>query len=61
MTAKSKTIARYVDTATLEKAPAIGTALLLGFFLFYGVAFASPMEVHNAAHDGRHTFSFPCH
>jgi len=36
-------------------------AILLGAFLVYGVGFASPMAVHNAAHDARHSFTFPCH
>lgn len=36
-------------------------AILVGTFLIYGVGFASPMAVHNAAHDTRHSFTFPCH
>jgi cobalt transporter subunit CbtB len=36
-------------------------AILLGAVLVYGVGFASPMAVHNAAHDARHAFAFPCH
>ena len=36
-------------------------AILLGAVLIYGVGFASPMAVHNAAHDARHAFAFPCH
>jgi len=34
---------------------------LLGVFLIYGVGFAQPSELHNAAHDGRHSHIFPCH
>lgn len=41
-------------------APAL-VALLLGTFLLLGVGFASPDVIHNAAHDGRHAFAFPCH
>ncbi len=46
--------------------PATGTlvafaAMLLGSVLVYGVGFASPATIHNAAHDARHAFSFPCH
>ncbi len=33
----------------------------LGLFLLYGVGFAGPDLLHNAAHDGRHAFAFPCH
>ena len=36
-------------------------AILLGVVLVYGVGFASPMAIHNAAHDARHAFAFPCH
>jgi cobalt transporter subunit CbtB len=36
-------------------------AALLGLFLLYGVGFANPTTLHNAAHDTRHSFAFPCH
>jgi cobalt transporter subunit CbtB len=36
-------------------------ALLLGAFLIAGVGFAHLDVVHNAAHDARHAFAFPCH
>jgi cobalt transporter subunit CbtB len=36
-------------------------ALLLGVFMIYGVGFAQISAVHDAAHDGRNSFSFPCH
>jgi cobalt transporter subunit CbtB len=41
-------------------APAV-TAVLLGVFILFGVAFAGPQILHNAAHDSRHAFAFPCH
>ena len=34
---------------------------LLGVFLLWGVGFAQPQVLHNAAHDARHAFAFPCH
>ena len=34
---------------------------LLGVFLLIGVGFAQPDILHNAAHDARHAFAFPCH
>ncbi|MCZ6764475.1 MAG: CbtB-domain containing protein [Alphaproteobacteria bacterium] len=34
---------------------------LFGLALLYGAAFAGPIEIHNAAHDSRHSFTFPCH
>lgn len=36
-------------------------AALLGSFLVFGVALANSDTIHNAAHDGRHAFAFPCH
>ncbi len=36
-------------------------AALLGLFILYGVGFASPDVLHNAAHDTRHSLTFPCH
>ena len=40
---------------------AIGLAFALGAFLLYGVGFAQPHLLHEAAHDSRHSFAFPCH
>jgi cobalt transporter subunit CbtB len=34
---------------------------LLGTFFLFGVAFAQPNFLHNAAHDIRHGVAFPCH
>lgn len=36
-------------------------ALFLGTFILFGTGFAQPELLHNAAHDARHAFSFPCH
>ncbi len=36
-------------------------ALMLGAFLVYGAGLAHPELLHNAAHDSRHAFAFPCH
>ena len=36
-------------------------ALLFGAFLVLGTGFAQPSTIHNAAHDARHAFLFPCH
>ncbi len=33
----------------------------VGFFMILGIGFAQPAEIHNAAHDSRHSFTFPCH
>ena len=37
------------------------SAIMLGVFVLFGVAFAGPEVIHNAAHDTRHAFAFPCH
>ena len=34
---------------------------MLGLVLLYAAGFAETAELHNAAHDGRHSASFPCH
>lgn len=39
----------------------IAGASILGLVLLYGAGFASVDIAHNAAHDARHAFAFPCH
>ncbi|HEY8034429.1 MAG TPA: CbtB domain-containing protein [Methylobacter sp.] len=36
-------------------------ASMLGLMLLYTAGFAETEQLHNAAHDGRHSASFPCH
>ena len=36
-------------------------AILLGIIILYGVGFAAPDRIHNAAHDARHGINVPCH
>ena len=36
-------------------------AFVFGAALIYAAGFASAVELHNAAHDGRHSAGFPCH
>jgi cobalt transporter subunit CbtB len=36
-------------------------AVLLGAFVLIGAGFAPIAAIHNAAHDSRHSFAFPCH
>jgi len=52
--------AKAVSSAASGVIPAV-VAILFGLVLVYGVGFASPMTIHNAAHDARHAFAFPCH
>ena len=36
-------------------------AAALGLVIVFAAGFAPSEAVHNAAHDTRHTFAFPCH
>lgn len=36
-------------------------AVLLGSFLLLGTGFTHSNLLHDAAHDARHGFTFPCH
>ena len=47
--------------ARSETIVAAAFAVALGLFLLWGVGFAAVPALHNAAHDTRHSMSFPCH
>ena len=49
-----------IEARTAAVLPALFAAIL-GFFILYGVGFAGSATIHNAAHDARHAFAFPCH
>ena len=49
-----------LDTKSRVLGPAVA-ALLLGVFIILGTGFAHSDIIHNAAHDSRHSFAFPCH
>ena len=53
---------RTVETTTQSNVvvPAL-LALVFGLFLLLGSGFAGSETLHNAAHDSRHSFAFPCH
>ena len=53
------TLPRTTETTRLL-VPALAAALL-GTFLVIGAGFVQIPAVHNAAHDSRHAFAFPCH
>jgi len=36
-------------------------AIAFGIIILFAVGFAPMDAAHNAAHDTRHTFAFPCH
>lgn len=50
--------------STVNKAPLfiqVSGAILFGLVMLFSVGFASADVAHNAAHDTRHSFAFPCH
>lgn len=56
------TTAADMPASALSRKRAVALAgALFGLFLIYGVGFAQPETLHNAAHDSRHSFAFPCH
>lgn len=59
---KEQAISREDHALALQQrlVPAMA-AILVGAFLVLGVGFAHPMAIHNATHDARHAFAFPCH
>lgn len=61
MTHLRQTITSHLETTLTARLPAVAAAMLIGLFLLYGVSLAQPMAIHNAAHDARHAFVFPCH
>ena len=48
----------YVNAT--NKVPAI-LAIVFGAFIVLGVGFSHSHAIHEAAHDARHAFAFPCH
>lgn len=60
MTDNTIRTSEQVSGRTATAAPAL-LALLLGAFLVLGTGFAHSDAIHNAAHDARHAFAFPCH
>ncbi len=50
-----------VSLTTQQRLAAGMAAALLGSFLMFGVGLANSDTLHNAAHDARHAFAFPCH
>lgn len=51
------TTGRHVIPVALQ----IAAAALLGLVMVYAAGFSPSAIAHNAAHDGRHSHSFPCH
>jgi cobalt transporter subunit CbtB len=61
MQTKSRAIAAVAPNSRAEVLTAAVVALVAGMMLVATVGFAHPELLHNAAHDWRHSMSFPCH
>ncbi|MDX1484609.1 MAG: CbtB-domain containing protein [Alphaproteobacteria bacterium] len=53
--------ANTMDAAFGRRLAAGAIATLLGVFLLLATGFAHSELLHDAAHDTRHGFTFPCH
>ncbi len=59
-----KTITTTPTDAIVERTAASMPAMLalvFGVFMVFGAGLAQSSTLHDAAHDTRHAFSFPCH
>ena len=45
----------------VSRIAAIGCVALFGLGLVWAAGFANAETLHNAAHDSRHSLTFPCH
>ena len=59
MTARS--ISSGSTTFISERMKTAVAALLLGAFFVWGAGLANAQVLHEAAHDTRHSYGFPCH
>jgi cobalt transporter subunit CbtB len=50
-----------VSKAVSERMTAGFAALFIGAFFIWGAGLAQSDTLHNAAHDTRHSYGFPCH
>lgn len=57
----STSVSALGTTERRETLRAAFVAALLGVALVFLTGFAQPQLLHNAAHDTRHSLSFPCH
>ena len=48
-------------SAVKEKVLTSLMVIALGAVLLFGAGFSEMSQLHNAAHDGRHSAGFPCH
>lgn len=60
MTISTTTLDTSATQASLTTAQHIAV-LAFGALILFAVGFSPIPEVHNAAHDTRHSLAFPCH
>ena len=56
---KERRLLRFPGGSPFGQQPVVGAVLGVG--LVFAAGFADKLEVHNAAHDARHSAAFPCH
>ncbi len=56
-----KTNNQGLSISTQQRILGVFLAASLGFFMIWAVGFAQSQTIHDAAHDSRHSFTFPCH
>lgn len=63
MNSLSNTVSSRGAVSENSQLPAVVGAALLGLTILFAVGFMQGQAdvVHNAAHDTRHSFAFPCH
>lgn len=59
--ARVAAIAQHTAVATSTRSLQLLSVMLLGGVMLHMAGFLGTAEVHNAAHDMRHTIGFPCH
>lgn len=55
-----KSQSQAVVETTTSRLPGV-LALVFGAFILLGAGFSHSSTIHDAAHDVRHAFAFPCH
>ena len=61
MIAATTQVQAAVPHAGANRVLAAFLAVALGLAIVFAAGFAPSESVHNAAHDTRHSFAFPCH
>lgn len=52
---------KHISNQKIDTLKAAIVAFVIGVTLIYAVGFRDAESIHDAAHDSRHTLSFPCH